>query len=402
MFQSTLLQLFLKDKTTRRFAYGVMFGFAFSMAVILGNIGIMDGFEGTLRIGLKKSTGDMTIHSRFGFFDFNSFLKHELELNELTNYSTLVQTEGFIINGETSKGVLIKGIDKESYKKVTGLDVDLVAGEVSLGIELGKYLGVSSGDFIVLALANGNDQVTGLPSLKRYKVRSIVNHGIYQRDLRTLYILKNELQKDLNVENRVNLVAVSMSDSSEEFLSDPVEYSRKIEDKLLDLKSKVGRSYRIKPYWSEFITLIKAVKEEKFFISIILQIIVIISIFNVIAFVVYLNEKRSRELFLFKALGMSQKKIRNGWLYLMSLIWIGSCFISFGMVHMFNLGLKHLPFFKLPGDVYTLGELSINLDLLDYILVFSISYYWLFIISWLALFFMSKKSVLTGLRKEFS
>jgi ABC-type lipoprotein release transport system permease subunit len=379
-----------------------MFGFAFSMSVILGNIGIMDGFEGALRVGLKKSTGDMTIHSRFGFFDFKSFLKHELELNEISNYSTLVQTEGFIINDETSKGVLIKGIDRESYKKVTGLDVDLLVGEVSLGFELANYLNVSIGDYIVLALANGNNQVTGLPSLKRYKVRSIVNHGIYQRDLRSLYILKSELQKDLNVEDRVNLVAVSMSDNSDDFIDDPVGYSRDIEKKLDELKSKLGRSYRVKPYWSEFITLIKAVKEEKFFISIILQIIVIISIFNVLAFVVFLNEKRSRELFLFKALGMSQKNIRNGWLYLMSLIWVGSCILSFGMVHLFNLGLKHLPFFKLPGDVYTLGELSINLDLLDYVLVFCVSYYWLFVISWLALYFMSKKSVLTGLRKEFS
>lgn len=379
-----------------------MCGFAFSMAVILGNIGIMDGFEGALRVGLKKSTGDITIHSRFGFFDFDSFLKHELELSELTNYSTLVQTEGFIIKDETSKGVLIKGITPKSYEKVTGLKVEISEGEVSLGIELAKFLNVSIDDYIVLALANGNEQVTGLPSLKRYKVTGIVNHGIYQRDLRTLYVAKSELQAELNVDNRVNLVAVSKSDDAVEFLSNPVEYSREIEVILDELKGKLGRSYRVKPYWSEFITLIKAVKEEKFFISIILQIIVIISIFNVLAFVVFLNEKRSRELFLFRALGMSKKALRNGWLYLMTLIWFGSCFLSFFMVHLFNYGLKNLPFFKLPGDVYTLGELSIKLDLLDYILVFSISYYWLFIISWLALFFMGKKSVLTGLRKEFS
>jgi ABC-type lipoprotein release transport system permease subunit len=379
-----------------------MFGFAFSMAVILGNIGIMDGFEGALRVGLKKSTGDFTVHSRFGFFDFDNFLKHELELSELENFSKLVQTEGFIIKDETSKGVLIKGIDPDSYESVTGLKVEVARGEVSLGFELANYLNVKAGDFIVLALANGNEQVTGLPSLKRYKVVGIVNHGIYQRDLRTLYVDRSELQSELKVENRVNLVAVSMSKDPNIFLSDPVNYSRDIETMVGDLKSKLGRSYRVKPYWSDFITLIKAVKEEKFFISIILQIIVIISIFNVLAFVVFLNEKRSRELFLFRALGMSKKSLRNGWLYLMSLIWIGSCALSFVMVHVFNLGLKHLPFFKLPGDVYTLGELSIRLDILDYLLVFSVSYYWLFIISWLALFFMSKKSLLSGLRREFS
>jgi len=402
LFQSTLLKLFLSDKATRRFAVGVMFGFAFSMAVILGNIGIMDGFESSLRIGLKKSMGDITVHSRFGFFDFKSYLGHELELSNITSYSTMVQTEGFIINGEISKGVMIKGIDTDSFKKVSGLDIVLKEDEVVLGIELASFLHVSPSDFIVLALANGNEQVSGLPALKRYKVSGVVSHGIYQRDLRTVYVGKSSLQKDLNVDDRINLVALNLSEDSSEFNRDPVGYSKKIETTISKLRDGLGRSYITKPYWSEFITLIKAVKEEKFFISIILQIIVIISIFNVLAFVVFLNEKRSRELFLFKALGMSQKKIRSGWLYLMTLIWIGSCLIALVFVQFFNWGLVTLPFFKLPGDVYTLGSLAIKLDLFDYFLVFSISYWWLFSISWLALFLMSKKSVLSGLRREFS
>lgn len=402
MFQSTLLKLFLSDKGTRRFAVGVVFGFAFSIAVILGNIGIMDGFESSLRVGLKKSNGDLTIHSRYGFFDFESYLKHELELANIKSFSSVVQTEGFIIKDEVSKGVMIRGIHKDSYEKVTGLNLDLKLNEVILGIELAKFLKVNVGDAIVLAFANGNSQVQGLPSLKRYKVSGFVEHGIYQRDLRTLYMSKSILQSDLGVDNRVNLISLNISESQDDFLKGPVEYSLKIEKVINDFKGSIGRSYIVKPYWKDFTTLITAVKEEKFFISIILQIIVIISIFNVLAFVVFLNEKRSRELFLFKALGMSQKKVRQGWLYLMSIIWIASCLLALVFVQFFNWALVNLPYFRLPGDVYTLGNLSINLDLFDYSLVFFISYFWLFLISWFALLVMSRKSVLAGLRKEFA
>lgn len=402
MFESTLLKLFLSDKGTRRFAIGVIFGFAFSIAVILGNIGIMDGFESSLRVGLKKSNGDLTIHSRYGFFDFESYLKHELEIANINTFSSIVQTEGFIIKNEISKGVMIKGIEEESFKDVTGLDLKLKDSDVILGSELAKFLKVGVGDPIVLAFANGNSQVSGLPSLKRYHVSGVVEHGIYQRDLRTLYIQRKVLQNDLGVENRVNLISLNISNNQEEFLKDPVDYSLKIEKVIDGFKGSIGRSYVVKPYWREFSTLITAVKEEKFFISIILQIIVIISIFNVLAFVVFLNEKRSRELFLFKALGMSQKKVRQGWMYLMSIIWVASCALALLFVQGFNWGLVNLPYFKLPGDVYTLGNLSINLDLFDYLLVFLISYFWLFLISWVALVAMSKKSVLTGLRKEFA
>ena len=402
MFQSTLLKLFLSDKGTRRFAIGVIFGFAFSIAVILGNIGIMDGFESSLRVGLKKSNGDLTIHSRYGFFDFESYLEHELEIANIKTFSSIVQTEGFIIKNEISKGVMIKGIDQTSYKKVTGLDLELGDGDVILGSELSKFLKVKVGDPIVLAFANGNTEVSGLPSLKRYNVSGIVEHGIYQRDLRTLYIKKNVLQSDLGVDSRVNLISLNISDSQDDFLKDPVNYSLKIDKTIDSFKGSIGRSYIVKPYWKEFSTLITAVKEEKFFISIILQIIVVISIFNVLAFVVFLNEKRSRELFLFKALGMSQKKVRKGWMQLMSIIWVASCLLAVVFVQLFDWALSNLPYFKLPGDVYTLGNLSIKLDLFEYSLVFFISYFWLLLISWFALVGMSKKSVLTGLRKEFS
>ena len=144
MFESTLLKLFLSDKGTRRFAIGVIFGFAFSIAVILGNIGIMDGFESSLRIGLKKSNGDLTIHSRYGFFDFESYLKHELEIANINTYSSIVQTEGFIIKNEISKGVMIKGIEEDSFKKVTGLDLKLKDNDVILGVELAKFLKVKT------------------------------------------------------------------------------------------------------------------------------------------------------------------------------------------------------------------------------------------------------------------
>lgn len=402
MFKSNLLKLFLRDKGTRRFALAVTAGFAFSMSVILGNIGIMDGFEGALRLGLKKSSGDLTIYARHGFFQFENYLKHELELENLEVHTPMIQTEGFIIKDESSKGVLIKGIERESFEKVTGLHLGLQESQVVLGSELASFLRVEKGDFIVLALANGNDQVSGLPALKRYEVSGVIEHGIYQRDLRTLYMSLNELQRDLKVESKVNLIAANISKDSNDFYSDPLTYSLKVDELKEKLKEKLGRGYRIRAYWHDFTTLITAVKEEKFFISIILQIIVVISIFNVLAFVVFLNEKRSKELFLFKALGMSQKDIKNGWIQLMSAIWIGACALSIGLVSLFNLGLKYLPMFKLPGDVYTLGEISIKLDLLDYGLVFFISYVWLILISWFALYSMSKKSVLSGLRKEFS
>ena len=137
-------------------------------------------------------------------------------------------------------------------------------------------------------------------------------------------------------------------------------------------------------------------------IGLILQLVVVISIFNVLAFVIYINEKRSRELFLFQALGMSHKNIFSYMLMVVFSIWIISCVLAMGFVVLFDFSLSYFSLFELPGDIYTLGNLTINLEMTDYIVVFGIAFLWLFSMAWFGLIKLRKKSILQGLRREFA
>ena len=114
------LTLFLDNSSTIKFAIGVLVGMAFSIAVILSTLGIMDGFVGALKHGLKKSTGDVSMHSRNGFFVLDDEIKKKFNQKKITHFSALVQTESFLIFDEESRGVLVKGIDK-SYAEVVDL-----------------------------------------------------------------------------------------------------------------------------------------------------------------------------------------------------------------------------------------------------------------------------------------
>ena len=49
----TLIQLLGHERSSKSFALGAVFGLGFSIAVILATVGIMDGFEATLKKGLK-------------------------------------------------------------------------------------------------------------------------------------------------------------------------------------------------------------------------------------------------------------------------------------------------------------------------------------------------------------
>lgn len=402
MFKDFFSVLFL-ERSSYRFAVGVLLGFAFSIAVILSTVGIMDGFVKTLKLGLKASTGDIYFYSRDGFFQFKGESLDALEKLNIDQYTKFVQSEGFVLVNEVSKGVLVKGIEPESFFKVTGIPSKLVKGEVRLGIELAKFLRVKIGDELTIAFGKGNKDLNGLPLLQRFKVVGLVDHGIYPKNMRLLYMDLQELQSILGIENEVNMVSLNIPSARKyDFAKNPDQYTSKVEETIHQLRESLGYKYSVQAFWNEFSTLLSAVKHEKFMIGMILQLIVVISIFNIVAFIIFVNEKRSRELFLFKALGLSQAKMSAAWYKFVFLIWLSSCLISILLVYIFGIGLEHLSIFQLPGDVYKLGTLKISLELSDYLLVFSSALVWLLLLSWFSMRRLRLKSVLYGLRKEFA
>jgi ABC-type lipoprotein release transport system permease subunit len=382
--------LFADNKSTLRFLVGVIAGLAFSIAVILATMGIMDGFVRSLNHGLKNSTGDATMQSRNGFFVLTPKIEENLKNCGISQYSGLVQTESFLIVNEESSGVLVKGIEPQ-YKNIVELPfVDLNFNDVVIGSEIAKLHHLKRGDELVLAFGRGNQEIKSLPLLVRLKIAQIIHHGVYQKDSRLVYMRLDEIQKILEFNKKINLVAMNIGDKE------------KIELKLTQLRELLGHEFYFKPYWKEFSSLLEAVKVEKVMISLILQLVVIISVFNILAMIIFINEKKSKELFLFKALGVSQKSMGHLWLELVMVIWGMACILSVFFIEFFKLLLAKLWLFELPSEVYYMPRLQLFLSWKDYAFVFILALVWIFIITYLLLKKLKKKSLLEGLRQEFA
>jgi ABC-type lipoprotein release transport system permease subunit len=384
------IMLFADNKTTLKFLIGVVAGLAFSIAVILATMGIMDGFVRSLNHGLKNSTGDATMLSRNGFFVLKKELQGQLLSAGVTQFTGLVQTESFMIVENDSRGVMVTGISPQ-YGALVGLSIkDLNYQEIAIGTEIAKQQHLKLGDEIVLAFGRGNQEIKSLPLLIRLKITQIIHHGIYQKDARLVYMRLDDIQKILDFDNRINLVAMNIGEK------------QKIEETLTLLREKLGHSFYFKPYWKDFSSLLEAVKVEKFMISLILQLVVVISVFNILAMIIFINEKKSKELFLFKALGVSQKAMSRLWLELVLVMWGAACLLSFLFIEFFKLLLAKLWLFELPAEIYFMPRLQLYLSWKDYTFVFLLALVWIFIITYLLLRKLMKKSLLEGLRQEFA
>ena len=301
-----------------------------------------------------------------------------------------IQTEAFAVKEGQSRGISVRGIRPDNFNRVTALNLNLQAGEAAIGAELAKAFDLKPGQDIVLALARGNQGVDKLPLLKRYRVKSIVKHRIYQKDLRLVYVDLKELAEVLDTGNKVNVVALNTPPNTT------------VENFIFKLEEALDFGHLIRPYWHDFQTLLDAVEIEKLTIGLILQIIVIISIFNVLAFIVFLNEKRSRELFLFRALGLGRRQMLGTWFKMVLILWFASCLLSIGMVFIFNWALANWSFLQLPGDIYYLEKFELAISFKNYALVFFLALGWLLFFSLISFWKLREKSIVQNLRKEFA
>lgn len=395
-----LVEIFLKDQSSMRFAVGITFGLAFSICIILSTVGIMDGFDSTFKKALRQAVGDIYIYSsgRQGFFPMDKRLQESFSSLQISEFSPLVQSESFLIANEETKGVILRGVDPKSFGQVTSLHLSFGEGEVAVGTELAQILNLKVGDEVVLTFVSGDNDMNGLPTLKRFRIGSIVKHGIYQKDLRLVYMNRSELQALLGVGELFNVISLNVPKNAVAG-QDSMEA---VSDYQFRLRSLLGTQYSIRPFWSEFSALIEAVQIEKKAISLTLQTIVVIAIFNVLAFVIFLNERHSRSLFLFKAMGLSQKGLERIWFMMVTGVWIFSCALSLLFVQVVDWALQNLSFLQLPADIYYLGRLQLMITFKDYLIVFIATLFWLLLISWIGLRRMKKRPILQGLRKEFA
>lgn len=393
----SILKIVLHGRSAGKILLATIFSFTFSIAVILCTFGLMDGFDHLLKSGLRHSSGDLLITNRKGFFTLTPELAESIGKIKPLSVAPVIQTEAFAIAGDISKGVLVRGIEEENFAASTGVNVSVPPGSVVIGKELQKQLQVNIGDQLALTFGKGNESSEALPMIQTFTLSGVVEHGIYQKDLRFIYLNRSELGKILNLGNKINLVILATEEVNKPLESlDPISEDRNL------LRGELSPDFLVKPFWDEYDFLIEAVQVEKFSISLILQLIVVVAVFNIIAFVIYIMEKKAQDFFFLRAVGLSLKDISKFWFYSILIIWSLSCAGAHLASMLFNWCLRHLPFLQIPGEIYVLSSLNIRLDLMAYLTVYGVSLLWILLAALIGYFRMRRRPIIQGLRQEFS
>jgi ABC-type lipoprotein release transport system permease subunit len=165
------------------------------------------------------------------------------------------------------------------------------------------------------------------------------------------------------------------------------------------IMQNLGYEFLVQTFWDKYSGLLEAVRVEEFYIISILQVIVLVSIFNIVALLFFISEKKSPQLFLLQVLGMGGKQLNRFWYKAVSLLWIvavaGSLILSMG----YRYALQNLDIFKVPGSVYHLSRFDLSFNWLEVIIIFILVLVAMLVVTWWSMHRRGRVSLITKMRQ---
>ncbi len=278
---------------------GIMLG----VAVLIIVMSVMNGF----RIDLTDKIIGLNPHLIISLENKNELKSFKQRLEK--KYSDLkinesVSGEGIILINDKVKGVIIKGVssnDKDqSFKNkkiIQGNLSDFSTGKIMIGGELAFNLNLKIGDKINIVSSSFVSTPFGrVPNQESFIIAGIFNSGFYEFDQNLIYLEMKDAKSIFNKnENEIDL---------EIFLQDPF-LADKYKKEILEINQNAYVST-----WSDTNkSFFNALKIERNVMFTILTLIIIVAAFNIISGLTILIKNKTKEIAIFKTLGLSNNSI---------------------------------------------------------------------------------------------
>ena len=390
-------------------AVGVM-----SLIVVLS---VMNGFERDLRGALQGASGHLTIYT-FAADGIHTLEQTPLEQDIKDNLKVIamapfISQQGLIMGRQKPKGTLVKGIDYKKESEVTQMDhfirsklfdikrdnssndkslkekeknevllimerlkphsleikdksgqlKKITASGIIIGSQLAKNLGVEINDFVTLVTPEERITPMGnMPRAKRFIVVGFFESGLMGFDEILSYIDIKEAQKIYRMQNRISGISIKIEDPEN------ADVAKEI------LKEKIGFPYIVISWIEQNKNLFAVFRLEKLGLAIILNLIILIASFNIISSLIMLVIEKNKDIAILKAIGATNKSIRNIFIIQGSIIGLTGTIIG----EILGIGLcwiiASFDIIDIPPGVYVSNRIPMYIEIWQITLIAVISF----------------------------
>ena len=350
---------------------GIMLG----VATLIIVMSVMNGFRTELTNKILGFNPHITIKpysDKIGE-DFYLQIKDEYENSKIIK---TFSSEAVIMMSDTAKGVLIRGIEKDSLNQISILKNNIIDGKISnfengttiIGKQLAIDLGVVVGDKLNIMSSTPSSTMLGMiPKQSTYKIISVFNSGLYEYDRNVIFF---------NINDSLSFFEKNSDDINIEiYLNDPLNadiYKKEIQDK---------NSNFFVNSWSDLNkSFLSALKVERNVMFLILTLIIIVAAFNIISGLTILIKNKTKEIAILKALGLSKKSIIKSFFLTGFLIGLFATLVGVILGVLFSVYIEQIRQFLstifnlqiFPPDIYFLEEMPSEISIRS---ILSISFF---------------------------
>jgi lipoprotein-releasing system permease protein len=343
-------------------------GVALGVAALIVTLAIMDGFQSDIKKKVIDAQAHVTLYGRMQPRDLD-VVRASLDRDpRIAAYSPFVLGQAILTFDNRSTGVVVKGLDPVGEFAVNNLKNSLSRGSweplskpvpgqppaVVLGEELAKNLGVWVGDEAVLVSPQGAATGLGLlPKMRKFRVAGLLRTGYYEFDNTMAYCSVAAAGDFFGLGGGANGAGIRLKSMDD---AGPAA---------ADLRKALGFAYTVKTYADMNQTLFAALKLEKFVMSLVLALIILVATFNIASNLLMMSVEKLRDIGILRAMGAGPGFIRRVFFWEGNLIAVTGITLGVLLGVGISVFLAVYPVVELPSDIYYITKVPVELKLRD-------------------------------------
>ena len=352
-------------------------GIALGVFTLIVVLSVMNGFERDLGRRILDVVAHATLEGDGGRLDaWREIADRTARAAGVVAIAPFVEGRGMVVAGERSAAVDLRAVQPDAERRVSALERhlsgrgfdELVPGRwrILLGRGLAEKLGVSTGDGVLVVIAQGNVTPAGVaPRMRRFTVAGFIDAGMYEFDQGLALVHVDDARRLFRLGDAVTGLRYAFDD--------PASAGQRIRAIAEGLE---GRYYISD--WSRrqgnFFRSIQVTKSIMFFV---LLMVVAVAAFNIISTLVMVVKEKRADIAILRTLGGSPRDMLAIFMTQGSIIGLLGTVIGVGLgllvaanVTSIASGLEHITGIALVDPrVYFISELPSEIRPGDVILI---------------------------------
>jgi lipoprotein-releasing system permease protein len=362
-------------------------GVTIGVAALIATLGIMTGFKEDLQGKILGTNSHVIVTSKTGetIKDYGAITDKVMAVPGVVAATPFIFKQVLLTTQSGSHGVVLRGIDTARETTVTDIAKNLKAGSLAdletlqpphpdltgatspteplaplpgiiIGRELSLRLGAFLGDRINVVSPVGPITPLGMiPKVRGFRVAGVFESGMYEYDSSLAYVSIHQAQEFFNMGQAVTGVEVKVRDI---FSADRIAQT---------IEETLGFPYWARDWMKLNKNLFSALRLEKFMMFVLLVLVVIVAAFNIVSTLAMIVVEKHREIAILKAMGATGRAVMR--VFMLDGLVIGLVGTVIGIPLGYAICWAIQTWFSLPGDVYLLTKIPVNIKAFDVLVV---------------------------------